>query len=143
LGVKVEYLEMMKEHELEQSYQEEFIRLKPKLRRIKEFEIDEIIEKIFLKTKHKIIKNSKDYRRLGGIFIRATANEDALHQFFLNHDETVGELLKNTSHSGISLYGEDLIKAVTKKMQNGETIDSQEKKILEEVMAIIPKALSL
>lgn len=143
LGEKLEYLEMMKEHGLDESYQMEFIRLKPKLRRIKEFEIDEIIEKIFQKTKQKTIKNSKDYRRLGSIFKRATANEAALHQFFLNPDETIGELIKNTSHSGISLYSEDLIKAIAEKMQKGETVDAQERIILQQVITIAQQILSV
>ena len=137
LGEKLEYLEMMKEYKLAESYQVEFIRLKPKLRRIKEFEIDEIIEKIFQKTEQKTITSSREYRQLGSLFKRATANEAALYQFFLNSDETVDELLRNTSRSGICLHAEDLIKSITEKISKATPLDNQEKNALKQIATLI------
>lgn len=137
LNEKVEYLELMKEYGLSESYQMEFIRLKPKLRRIKELEIDEVIEIIFKKTKQKTIKTSRDYRRLGSLFKRATANEDALHWFLSNPDATVEELLLNTSRSSTSLYGENLTQAITERLQSKGTFDPQELTVLRQLADLI------
>lgn len=139
LGEKVEYLEMMKEHGLSESYQMEFIRLKPKLRRIKEFEIDEIIEIVFKKTEQKTIKTSRDYRRLGSLFKRATANEDALHWFLSNSDATVDELWLRSSRSGVSLFAEELSKAVAERLQLGGSFDQRELAALDQLIELVEK----
>ena len=141
MGEQIKYLEMMASYKLPESYQTEFMRLKPKLRRIKEFEIEEIIGKIFEKVEHDVITTSRDFRRLGSLFKRGTANEEALHWFLSNHDETVEELLRRSSRSGVSLYAEDLMKAIAEKKQLGASFDPQEEITLKQLSALLAQVL--
>jgi ParB/RepB/Spo0J family partition protein len=116
---KVTNLQMMEQYGLNESFQTEFVRLTPKLRMIKELQPDVIIPRILEKVQHKVIKNAKDFRRLGWAFLRATANEDALYEFFTNPDMTVQELEEKTVRSSSSLNIEKVIQDVTKKINKG------------------------
>ena len=99
---KMEYLSLMEKHDIQESYRVEFVRLKPKIRKIKEFEIDEIIRNLFERVEHGVIASAKEFRKLGRIFLRATANEAELYRFLSDSDMTVTELDQRTLQSGFS-----------------------------------------
>lgn len=138
---KVNYLTMMHNYGLSESYQVEFVRLKPKLRKIKNLEVSDIIKAIFEKVQHKVIRSSKDFRKLGRIFLRATANEPELHKFLTNPDMRVEELEQRTIQSGFSLLIEQLIQKVATKRKNGVAFSSQEKDFLNQLFALLKKTL--
>ena len=138
---KLDYMELMEKYDLPESYRIEFIRLKPKIRKIKDTEVDEIIVKLFDKVQHKVIRNSKEFRKLGKIFERATANEEELHHFLSDPDMTVHELDQRTLQSGFSLLIEKLIQAVGSKRREGTAFSSQEKDFLAQLRDLLNKTL--
>lgn len=138
---KLEYIEMMESYDLAESYRIEFVRLKPKIRKVRNFEADEIIRIIFSKVQCNVIKSAKDFRKLGRIFLRATANEEELYQFLSNPDMTVTELDQNTLQSGFSLLIEELIKKIGSKKKDGIEFSSEEKTFLTQLKDFLNTAL--
>lgn len=100
---KLEYINLMEKHELPESYRVEFVRLKPRIRKIKDLEQSKIIEILFEKVQCKVLKNAKDFRKVGKIFQRAHHNEEAIYKFLNDPDMTVDELDQHTIQSGSSL----------------------------------------
>ncbi len=100
---KMEYVELMIRYDLKESYQTEFLKLKPKIRKIRNFEVPEIAEIIFKKIKCDIIPNAQELRVLKRIFLRAGANEEQLHKFLSNSDMTIKQLQRCTELSPIAL----------------------------------------
>lgn len=138
---KWDYLELMAKYSLSESYQVEFVRLKPKIRRIKNFEVDDTIKKLFEKVQHKIIRSAKDFRKLGRIFLRATANEAEIYRFLSNQDITISELEQRTLQSGFSLLIEQLIQKIGGKRKDGIAFTSQEKAFLNQLFSLLKKTL--
>ncbi len=138
---QISHLEMMANLGLETSYQIEFIRLKPKLRKIKEIEVFEIIEIIFEKVSHQVIKTSRDFRKLGRVFKRATANEKELYRFLKNPDMTVEELSVVTDQSGFTLIIEELMNEITEKKAKGEEYTGREEEFLKKLLGLLNETL--
>lgn len=138
--VKVDYVELMEKYGLSQSNRTEFIRLKNKLRKIKDLEIDDIVQIIFEKTQNNVIRNAKDFRKLGKIFLRATANEKELYAFLTDPDMTIDELDQRTIQSGFSLLVEQAIQAIASKRKDGIAFSSKEKTLLTQLRNLLQKA---
>lgn len=138
---KMDYIELMERYDLSESYRVEFVRLKPKLRKIKDHEVDQIITNLFDRIKHKVIKNSKELRKLGSIFLRARANEEELVRFLDDPDMTIHELEQRTLQSGFSLHIEELINTISSKRTNGIAFSSQEKAFLEQLKELLNQAV--
>lgn len=117
--IKLEYVTLMERYGLTEAYQTEFVRFKSKIRRIGDFEVDDIIENLFQRVKNKVIKSAKEFRKLGRIFLRATANEAALLNFLSNPDMTTKELEKQSVRSNRSLYVELLTQQLSQDLQKG------------------------
>lgn len=138
---KMEHLEMMAKYGLSEAYQVEFVRLKPKIRRVKEFEVDDVIKALFEKVQHRVIRSAKDFRRLGRAFLRASANEKEIYRFLSDPDMTINELEQRTVHSGFSLLVEQVIQKVGTKRRDGEAFTSQEKTMLRQLTDLLKKVL--
>jgi ParB/RepB/Spo0J family partition protein len=138
---KMNYLGLMEKYDLAESYRIEFVRLKPKMRKIRDIEVPDIIEILFERVQSKVIKNAKEFRKLGRIFLRATANEEELYRFLTDPDITVKELDKRTTQSGFSLLIEQLSQKITAKKQEGVTLTSQEKVSLEQLRDLLNEIL--
>lgn len=134
---KLEYLELMQEYKLKEVYRHEFIRLFPKLIKIVNFEVPDIIKVLFEKVNRKIIKNAKDFRTIQRIFARATANQAEILKFLSDPDSTVAELDKNTIQSGFSLHVIQLIEEVKKKRKSGIPFNSKEKGLVSELKKLL------
>lgn len=139
--IKMDYLEVMSNYQLPSSYHTEFVRLKPKIRKIREFEAHDIILKIFSKVQHKVITNAHDFRKLGRVFLRATANEEELYKFISDPDMTISELEQRTIQSGFSLHIEQVIQRVSSKRQEGVAFSSQERTFLEQLKQLLNDCL--
>ena len=122
------YTEMMAEYELPLSYRVEFLRLKPKLRKVKDIETNKIIEILFQKVKDKAIGNAKDFRRLRKIFLRCSINQEQIYEFLTDKDMTAKELETLTSKSRIALLADHLLEELGNKMKNGKK-DFKDKEI--------------
>lgn len=139
--LKAEYKELMDKHGLRPSYQVEFVKLRPKLRPIKEFTVDDIIKTIFERVSHRVINSSKDFRTLGRIFLRATANHNQIYAFLSDPDMPVSDLEQSTIQSGFSLWLEQSIKKIKTNEKNGVPFSSQEKVMLLEMQKLLNKFL--
>lgn len=136
---KVEYLDLMAEYQLGESYKIEFIRLKPRLRKIRNFETDDIIRILFDKIKYDVIRTSHEFRKLSKIFARATANEEEIYKFLKDPDMTVSELDQKTIQSGFSLAIEQAIQLITSKQKNGIAFSSKEQTLLKQLTTLLNK----
>ncbi|MFA6554269.1 MAG: ParB N-terminal domain-containing protein [Candidatus Paceibacterota bacterium] len=134
---KLDYLELMVKYDLKEVYRMEFVRLWPKLRKIRNFETPDIIKILFEKVKHRIIKNAKDFRKIQKIFARAAANEAEIYRFLSDPDATVAELDRDTIQSDFSLHILQLIEEVKKKRKNGIPFDEKEKNLITELKKIL------
>ncbi len=139
--VRVDYTDLMEKHQLNQSYRNEFLKLKDKLRKIRTFEVDQIVEIVFEKVKQGTIKNAKEFRVLKRIFLRATANSAELYQFLKNPDMTIKELDQRTVHSGSSILIEQLIQKIAEKRKDGISFSTQEKNFLKQLQILITKVI--
>lgn len=130
---------MMDKYGLGPSYQIEFVKLFDKLRPIKDFTVDAIIKTLFERVQYRVIRSSKDFRTLGGIFLRATANSEAIYAFLSNRDMTVKDLEQNTIQSGFSLWLEQSIKKIKSNEKSGLPFSSHEKILLLEMQKLLNK----
>lgn len=117
---------LMEEYKLPDAYRVEFVRLKPKIRKIKNIEAEDIPAILFEKVKHGVIKNAKAFRKLHKIFLRAHLNENDIHEFLTNPDTTVDELDAKTVQSGPSLLVEKLLQELGKIFQEGSVVPEQD-----------------
>lgn len=134
---KVEYLELMEKFQLPESYRIEFVRLKSKLRKIKNLEIDTIIIKIFEKVKNNVIRSAKEFRKIAKIFSRATANEEELYNFLTDPDATVTDLDMKTVQSGFSLLLEQILQALLSRKKNAVPYSSKDQVIIDHIKKVI------
>jgi ParB/RepB/Spo0J family partition protein len=123
----MEYIGLMERYDLPETYRVEFLRLKPKLRKVRDLEVDAITRILFEKVKCGILKNAKTFRKLCRIFLRAHLNEKELYAFLTNPDMTVEELEKRTVQSGPSLLVEKLVSELGTVFQKGSKIAEQDK----------------
>jgi ParB/RepB/Spo0J family partition protein len=122
----LDYLGLMEKYDLPDTYRVEFIRLKQKLRRIKDLEVSDIAIILFQKVKSGVISNAKAFRRLRKIFLRAHLNENELYAFLKNPDGSVDDLEEQTVQSGPSLLVEKLLLELGKIFQEGLNISEQD-----------------
>ena len=134
---KLEYLELMQEYKLKEVYRMEFVRLLPRLVKIRNFEVPDVIKILFEKVTRKVIKKGKDFRKLGKIFARASANQEEIHKFLSDPDETIEELDRNTIQSGFSLSIVKLIGEIKQKRKTGIPFDSKEKGLITELKKLL------
>lgn len=139
--VRVDYTDLMEKYDLNQSYRTEFLKLKEKIRKIRTYEVDSIVQIIFEKIHVGIIKNAKELRVLKRIFLRGTANAPHIAQFLKNQDMTIRELEQRTVHSGSSLLIEQLIQKITEKKKDGISFSTQEKDFLKQLQILITKVV--
>jgi ParB/RepB/Spo0J family partition protein len=122
----MEYLGLMEKYELPETYRVEYIRLKQKLRKIKDLEINDITIILFKKVKSGVISNAKAFRQLRKIFLRAYLNEKELYEFLKNPDASVDDLEVQTVQSGPSLLVEKLLLELGKIFQEGSNVSEQD-----------------
>jgi ParB/RepB/Spo0J family partition protein len=138
---KTLFLELMASYGFSETYQLQFLHLKPKLRKVRNFEIDDIIRIIFAKVQSKIIRSSKEFVILGRVFLRATANEAEIVRFLEDPDATVSELQYRSTQTRNSQVIEQLVRDLTDQMQKGITFTSSEKASLKQLRTLLDRIL--
>lgn len=138
---KMEYIEMMERYSLAQAYRDEFLKLRPKIFKIKDFEADDIINIIFKKIEDGKITASKDLRTLKRFFIRDAVNENALELFLSDPDMRVSELERHAVQNGFSYLVDQLVKKIAESLQNGKEFTPQERPILLQLRDILNKVI--
>ena len=137
----INLLSLMHKYGLSQSYMTEAVRLNPKLRKVKNIEPNEVLNRIFQKVEHQVIKTSRDFRKLGRVFLRATANEKELYKFLEDPDMTVEELSNTTVQSGFTKLIEDLMQEIKVKFSEKQKFSDQEESLLKQLSVALSKAV--
>ena len=140
LNKKLErYEKLIGKYEISDSYQAEFVKLYPKIRDIREISVDEIVDTLFYRVKHQIIKSAKDFRKLSSVFLRAQANEQAIYDFLKNTDMKVDDLYLSTERSGYLRDLETLTRQTAEKLKEGRELKDDEKKALKEFFELLKR----
>jgi ParB/RepB/Spo0J family partition protein len=138
---KMEYIELMEKFNLAQSYRDEFLKLRSKIHKVKNFEADDIIGIIFQKIENKKINSAKELRMLKRIFNRDLVNENALEGFLTDPDMTIPMLERHTVQSGFSGLIDQLMKEISASVQTGKDFTAQEKPILIQLRDILNRVI--
>lgn len=139
---KMEYIEMMERYGLAQAYRDEFLKLRPKIFKIKSFEADDIISIIFKKIEDEVITSSKDLRTLKRFFIRDAVNENALEAFLSDPAMRVSQLERHAVQNGFSYLVDQLVKKIAESLQNGKEFTPQERPILVQLRDLLNKVIA-
>lgn len=131
------YSRLMDKYDLVESYRVEIGRLTSKVRKIRDLEPQAIIMILIEKVKSRVIKRAVEFRSLKRIFLRATANEEALYRFLTEPTMTIKELEQITSQSTTILLIDRLFTDLRKKAQRGEKISEREKKFYTELRDLL------
>ncbi|MDD2785921.1 MAG: ParB N-terminal domain-containing protein [Patescibacteria group bacterium] len=138
---KMEYIEMMEHYGLAQSYRDEFLKLRPKIHKVKQFEVDDIIQIIFKKIEDGKIGSAKELRKVKRIFNRDSVNENALNLFLSDPDMTTTTLELNTAQSGFSGLLDQLMKRIGEALQIGKEFTPQEKPAMIKLRDMLNRAI--
>jgi ParB/RepB/Spo0J family partition protein len=114
-NTRMDYLELMSSHNLKEYQRVGFLRLKSKLRRIKQFQIDDIVKILFQKINDNLLYRDKDFTVLRKIFSMASLHEEQIEQFLTNPKMSVAELCELTQLSGVSMQIKNLIQELSVK----------------------------
>lgn len=131
------YTRLMDKHDLAEAYRVALGRLMPKVRKIKDLEPETIIFILFEKIEKRVIKRAIELRVLKRIFMRATANEEAIYRFLKEPTMTIAELEQITSQSATALLIDKLFADLSKQAQRGEKIAPREKGLYTELRDIL------
>ena len=116
---RLEYISLMEKHKLKEYQQVGFTRLIPKLRKIKQFQVDDIIQIIFQKINDNLLYRVSDFTALSKIFSMASLYEEHIEQFLSELKMSVTELCELTQLSGASTLIKNLIhELIVKKNLN-------------------------
>ncbi len=137
----MEYIEMMERYNLHQSYRDEFLKLRPKIHKVKNFEADDIIQIIFQKIESGKISSAKDLRMLKRIFDRDSVNENALELFLSEPEMTLRQLERHTLQNGFSGLVDQLVKKIGESIQAGKDFTPQEKPILIQLRDLLTRVI--
>lgn len=134
------YADLARKYHISDTYLSEFIRLHPKLRPIRDLDLDRVIEALFEKARHKVIKNAKHFRDLIPIFLRAAYHEEELCAFLTNLDMTVSELTQRVRHTGDAILYTQTLTSVASKQQDGIALSTQEEQVLRQLFELLAHA---
>lgn len=122
---------------LNESFQIELARIKTRLRKIGNFEMSDIIEILLNKITSNVIKNHRDIRKLGRIFVRAHANKDAIEKFLSEPDMTIAELDKRTGQSALSLAMEQLRDELIRCKEKALVITAADRENFKQLLVVL------
>jgi len=135
------YQAVMDEYGLPESYREEFIRLEPRIRQIRDFTKDKIIKNLFMRVRHQVIHNAKDFNRLGIIFIRAHNNEKEIDAYLSDPDMKVGELADRIKRDSLIRDIESVMRQTSKRLSEGVAFPPEVRKAMIQFRALLNKSL--
>ncbi|HCM33827.1 ParB/RepB/Spo0J family partition protein [Chryseobacterium sp.] len=113
--MRMEYLELMSEYNMKEYQRIAFMQMLPKLRKIKQHEIDDIVKILFKKISDNVMYRASDFKDLAKIFSNATLHEEEILSFLTEPLLTVTELSERSQLSGFSSQIKILIKELGAK----------------------------
>jgi ParB/RepB/Spo0J family partition protein len=114
-NTRMDYLELMSAHNLKEYQRVGFLRVLPKLRKIKQFQVDDIVKILFQKISDNLLYREKDFTALRKIFSMATLHEEQIEQFLTNPKMSIAELCELAQLSGVSSQIKNLIQELSVK----------------------------
>jgi len=126
-NTRMDYLELMSQYNLKEYQRIGFIRVLKNLRRIKQFQIDDIVKIIFQKISDNLLYRQRDFSSLSKVFLTASFHEEYIEKFLSEPKMSVQELNELTRLSGISTQINDIIKELSmKKNANIELTEKEQ-----------------
>ena len=111
----MDYLELMSVHNLKEYQREGFQRVLRKLRKIKQFQVDDIVKILFKKISDNLLYRATDFTALRKIFSMAALHEEQIEQFLTEPKMSITELCELTQLSGVSSQIKNLIQELNIK----------------------------
>ncbi|HAT3994327.1 hypothetical protein CMT90_11790 [Elizabethkingia anophelis] len=136
-NLRMEYLELMSEYNLKEHQRVGFMRLLPKLRKIKDYEIDDIVRILFEKIHGSLLYRICDFNSLSKIFMNASINEEELLFFLQEPKISVDDLLEMTQLSGISTQLKNLIRELSMKASLDIKLTEKEKELANDLSLLM------
>jgi ParB/RepB/Spo0J family partition protein len=136
-NTRMDYLELMSHYNLKEYQRVRFIRVLKKLRRIKQFQIDDIVKILFEKINDKLLYKQRDFAVLSKVFSAASLHEELIEQFLLEPKMSVHELDELTQLSGISTQIKSLIRELSVKKNIDMKLTEKEKIVFTELYKLM------
>jgi ParB/RepB/Spo0J family partition protein len=135
--MRMEYLELMSEYNMKEYQRISFMQMLPKLRKIKQYEIDDIVKILFKKISDNVMYRASEFKDLGKIFYNASLHEEEILIFLTEPLNTVAELSERCQLSGFSSQIKILIKELSKKENLNVKLTEKEHNILEDLRKLM------
>ena len=135
--IRLEYISLMEKHKLKEYQQVGFTQLIPKLRRIKQFQVDDIIQILFRKINDNLLYRRKDFTALYKIFATASLYEEYIELFLTESKMSVTELSELTHLSGISIQIKNLIQELNVKKNLNIKLTEKEQSVFADLYKLM------
>lgn len=135
--MRMEYLELMSEHNLKEYQRVSFMQLLPKLRKIKTYEVDDIVAILFRKINDNLLYRRGDFTSLSKIFSMASLNEEEIFYFLSEPKVSVAELCEITQLSGVSTQIRNLIRDLSTKKNLNIKLTEKEQNVFEDLYKLM------
>ena len=136
-NTRMDYMELMTAHNLKEHQRVEFLKLLPKLRKIKQLQPDGIVKIIFQKINHNLLYRRTDFVALRKIFSMASLYEEEIEQFLTEPKMSVTELSELAQLSGLSSQFKNLIKELSTKQNQGIKLTEKEQIMFEDLYKLM------
>ncbi len=135
--MRMEYLELMSEHNLKEYQRIAFMHLIPKLRKVKQYQVDDIVKILFDKINDNLLYRRSHFIDLAKIFSTASLNEDEILHFLKEPKISVMELSEMTQLSGISTQIRNLIRDLSVKKNLNVKLTEKEQVVFEDLYQLM------
>jgi len=136
-NTRMDYLELMSAHNLKEYQRVGFLRVLPKLRRIKQFQADDIVKILFRKISDNLLYRATDFTALRKIFSMATLHEEQIEQFLTEPKMSVTELCELTQLSGVSSQIKNLIEELSVKKNLNIKLTEKEQNVFADLYKLM------
>jgi ParB/RepB/Spo0J family partition protein len=140
--VRIEYLELMSGHNMKEHQMIVFMQLLPKLRKIRQYEVDDIIKILFQKIHDNILYRRIDFNSLSKIFSVASLHEEELQYFLTEPKASVTELCEMAQLTGISVQIRNLIRELNIKRNLSIRLTEKEQSLFGDLYTLMDNYIS-
>jgi len=136
-NTRMDYLGLMSAHNLKEYQCVGFLKVLPKLRRVKQFQTDDIVKILFQKISDNLLYRAADFTALRKIFSMAALHEEQIEQFLTEPKMSITELCELTQLSGVSMQIKNLIKELSVKQNLNIKLTEKEQIVFENLYKLM------
>ena len=136
-NTRMDYLELMSSHNLREYQCAGVQRVLKKVRKIKQFQIDDIVKILFQKISDNLLYKEKDFTALCKVFSMAALHEEQIEQFLTEPKMSVTELSELTQLSGISSQIKNLIHELSVKKNLNMKLTEKEQSVFADLYKLM------